>query len=106
MEIDINIPMNFKLDSLCEKSFELVHKWINLLDSNILRTTQKLTKEMQNNFYHNEICNRNSKHRYIGMYGNMPDVNYSPLIEAGASWSISLTRQVYPGSTGSPFPDK
>jgi hypothetical protein len=74
MEIDINIPMNFKLDSLCEKSFELVHKWINLLDSNILRTTQKLTKEMQNNFYHNEICNRNSKHRYIGMYGNMPDL--------------------------------
>ncbi len=33
-------------------------------------------------------------------------VNYSPLIEAGASWSIFATEQVYPGSTGSPFPDK
>jgi len=38
--------------------------------------------------------------------GIIGTVNYPPLIEVGASWSIFATEQVYPGSTGSPFPDK
>lgn len=35
-------------------------------------------------------------------YNNTHRVNYPPLIEVGASWSISATRQVYPGSKGYP----
>lgn len=67
--MNMNLDMNLKLDSLSEAAFELVRKWRNQLDGNILRTTQKLTKEMQANFYHNEICNRSSNHRFLGLYG-------------------------------------
>ncbi len=67
--MNMDLDMNLKLDSMSEQAFEVVRKWRNKLDGNILRTTQKLTKEMQANFYHNEICNRNSNHKFLGLYG-------------------------------------
>jgi len=63
-----DISINLKLDCLDKYSFEEVRIWRNKLDNNILRTPFKLTKEMQENFYNDEICNRKSKHRYLGLY--------------------------------------
>lgn len=55
------------LNCLKKEHCEIVRIWRN---ENIetLRTSFFLTKEMQEDFYNNIICNRNSNHRYFGIY--------------------------------------
>lgn len=58
-----------KLDVLTKEQCERVRIWRNeCLET--LRTPYPLTKEMQEAFYQNVICNRNSLHRYWSIWGN------------------------------------
>lgn len=56
-----------KLRELDREDCEHVRKWRN---ENLvsLRTPYLLTKEMQEDFYKNVICNRDSNHRYWGIW--------------------------------------
>lgn len=54
------------LTSLTKEQCEQVRIWRND-DISMLRTPFFLTKEMQETFYNNVICNRNSEHRYYAI---------------------------------------
>jgi hypothetical protein len=56
-----------KLDALKKKDLEKVRVWRNQFPQS-LRTPYLLTKEMQEEYYNNVICNRNSNTRYFGIY--------------------------------------
>lgn len=54
------------LKDVTSEMVELVRQWRNV-DISMYRTPFYLTEEMQQDFYKNVICNRNSKHRYYAM---------------------------------------
>lgn len=54
------------LDVLTEKQCQLYRVWRNQYN-NVYRTSYKLTKEMQQDFYKNVICNRDSNNRYFSV---------------------------------------
>lgn len=58
-----------KLDVLTMPDVEEVRKWRNL-DMSGLRTPYGLTGVMQQRFYENVICNRDSNHRYWGIFND------------------------------------
>ncbi len=61
-----------KLEILTLEQCEEVRKWRNqCLET--LRTPYPLTKEMQESFYQNVVCNRNSPHRYWAIWGEKED---------------------------------
>jgi hypothetical protein len=53
-----------KLGALIKEELELVRGWRNE-EMQFLRTPYFLTKEMQEDFYRDVICNRQSEHRYF-----------------------------------------
>jgi len=55
------------LDVISAEDCEKVRQWRNKLPAT-LRTPYNLTYEQQQDFYKNIICNRDSKHRYFGIY--------------------------------------
>jgi RimJ/RimL family protein N-acetyltransferase len=55
------------LDVINTGDCEQVRKWRNKLPAT-LRTPYNLTYEQQQDFYKNIICNRDSKHRYFGIF--------------------------------------
>jgi RimJ/RimL family protein N-acetyltransferase len=55
------------LDVINIEECEQVRRWRNKLSAT-LRTPYNLTYEQQQDFYKNIICNRDSKHRYFGIY--------------------------------------
>jgi RimJ/RimL family protein N-acetyltransferase len=55
------------LDVVNDRDCEQVRRWRNKLPAT-LRTPYNLTYEQQQDFYKNIICNRDSKHRYFGIY--------------------------------------
>lgn len=57
--------MELKCLSLCDA--QKVRKWRNK-QSGILRTSFPLTEEMQEDFYKNVVCNRQSNARYWGVW--------------------------------------
>lgn len=57
--------MEFK--ALCVCDCEIVRRWRNKCLS-ALRTPHELTKEMQEDFYKNVVCNRNARARYWSIY--------------------------------------
>jgi len=54
---------------------ELIRKWRNMCLST-LRTSFPLTKEQQEEWYINEICNRNSRTRFWGIEANDELIGY------------------------------
>ena len=58
--------MKLRLDALGKWDCEVVREWRNA-EPQFLRTPYKLTKEMQEGFYDNVVCNRNSNHRYFAI---------------------------------------
>lgn len=55
-----------KLTALTKEQCEKVRQWRNL-DISMYRTSYYITPEMQENFYHDVICNRKSDHRYYSI---------------------------------------
>jgi len=55
------------LNSINMQQCEIVRNWRNKLEG-VLRTSFLLTDKMQETFYHNTICNRNSNNRFFGVY--------------------------------------
>lgn len=55
------------LDVLNLGACNIVREWRNKLPET-LRTPFRLTYEQQVNFYESVVCNRNSKHRYFGIF--------------------------------------
>lgn len=62
-----------KLTTLTREQCQQVRIWRND-EPQFLRTPYLLTKEMQDEFYDEVVCNRDSKHRYFGI---MDDIKYS-----------------------------
>lgn len=61
-----------KLDTLTKAQCEIVRLWRNeALET--LRTPYPLTREMQEDFYEDVICNRNSPHRYWAIIRTIDD---------------------------------
>jgi RimJ/RimL family protein N-acetyltransferase len=58
-----------QLTALTKENCEQVREWRNL-DISIYRTSYFFTRKMQENFYNNVICNRNSEHRYWAVTNN------------------------------------
>lgn len=58
-----------KFKALTQEQCELVRQWRNE-DISIYRTPFLITKAMQEDFYNNIICNRNSNHRYWAIWKN------------------------------------
>lgn len=56
-----------ELGVLTKEDCEQVRQWRNK-NLEALRTPYMLTKEMQESFYENVVCNRNSNSRYWGIY--------------------------------------
>lgn len=57
------------LKELNQTEAEWGRRWRNTY-TECLRTPYLLTREMQEDFYKNEICNRNSPHRFWGIWEN------------------------------------
>jgi len=55
-----------KLEALIKEELELVRGWRNE-EMQFLRTPYFLTKEMQEDFYRDVVCNRQSEHRYFSV---------------------------------------
>ncbi|MFW9969294.1 MAG: GNAT family N-acetyltransferase [Candidatus Odinarchaeota archaeon] len=62
-----------KLKSLSINDMEQIRQWRNE-QLQMLRTSFPLTKEMQEDFYNNEICNRQSNSRYWGVWTTCENV--------------------------------
>ncbi len=62
-----------ELRPLTEENMEQVRIWRHEVPET-LRTSYMLTKEMQQDYYRNVICNRNSTTRYWGLYGDCGDL--------------------------------
>ena len=57
-----------KLEALTLKQCEDVRIWRNA-EPRFLRTSYLLTQEMQEDFYRDVVCNRDSRHRYFAIMG-------------------------------------
>lgn len=70
--------MNLKIPIL-EDLYE-VAKWRNSVKET-LRTSGDTTKEQQNQFYKNVICNENSKHKYFSVYDEDKFIGFTGLTD-------------------------
>jgi RimJ/RimL family protein N-acetyltransferase len=60
-----------KLKVLSLNDCEKIREWRNSIDNNVYRTSHYLTKEMQEKWYYEEVCNRNANSRYLGIYDDL-----------------------------------
>ncbi len=91
-----------KLRVLDREDCEQVRLWRNE-DLVSWRTPYYLTKEMQEGFYENVVCNRNSPHRYWGMVLDSEDGTgtfQSPLIRRPLIGSGGITNIQWENSIG------
>lgn len=61
-----------KLTAPTREDVQRVREWRND-EPQFLRTPYLLTEEMQDGFYNNVICNRDSNHRYFSIYADYVD---------------------------------
>lgn len=67
---------------------ESIRRERNLLPDGILRTPFPLTPELQEQWYHDEICNRNSRTRYWGLWDDHHFVGYGGI--ENIQWESSI----------------
>lgn len=78
-----------KLQPLTREDCETARHWRNeCLET--LRTPYFLTEEMQSDFYGNVICNRNSPHRYWGVYEDGCDATIGLVGVTDIGWENSI----------------
>ena len=61
-----------KLETLTREQIQQAREWRNS-ESQFLRTPYLITEQMQNEFFDNVINNRDSKHRYFAIMGEMKE---------------------------------
>ena len=77
-----------ELRPLSEANMEQVRVWRHEVPET-LRTSYMLTEEMQQDYYRNTICNRNSTTRYWGLWvpqGDFPEDQV--IVEHGLAWGF------------------
>lgn len=78
-----------QLTCLTKENCEQVRQWRNL-DISIYRTAYLITREMQEQFYNDVVCNRKSEHRYWAIMHEISEITNSQFIGMVGLCNISL----------------
>jgi RimJ/RimL family protein N-acetyltransferase len=83
-----------QLTCLTKENCEQVRQWRNL-NLAIWRTPYLITKEMQEDFYNNIVCDRKSEHRYWAVWEEFPTVKTLP-----SGLEIIVNENIFIGQVG------
>ena len=88
-----------KLKPLSIQDMETVREW-RLEVPETLRTPYDLTREMQEDYYKNEICNRDSRTRYWGLWGDIDKVDVTTITDTEPTYAMVTGKDMLIGYGG------
>jgi RimJ/RimL family protein N-acetyltransferase len=88
-----------KLKPLSLENMETVREW-RLDAPETLRTPYDLTREMQEDYYRDEICNRDSRTRYWGLWGDIDKVDVTTITDTEPTYAMVTGKDVFIGYGG------